>query len=100
MARMKHRIVLAPQAVKDLQKLRAYDRAAVRSAIAKHLTNEPKHARASRIKRLRGLAKPEYRLRVGEIRVFYDVVGGEVHSLAIVRKLDAERWLSEEGERS
>ena len=97
---MKHRILLAPQALKDLKKLRAYDSAEVRSAIAKHLTGEPQHARASRIKRLRGLAKPEYRLRVGDIRVFYDVIGGEVHILAIVKKLDAERWLSEEGERS
>jgi mRNA-degrading endonuclease RelE of RelBE toxin-antitoxin system len=100
MARMKRRILLAPQAVKDLQKLRAYDRAAVRSAIAEYLANEPKHARASRIKRLRGLAKPECLLRVSDIRVFYDVAGGEVHILAIVGKLDAEGWLSEEGERS
>ena len=70
------------------------------SAIAKHLTHEPRRTSRSRIKRLRGLAKPEYRLRVGDIRVFYDMAGSEVHVLAIISKADVERWLAEEGERS
>ena len=51
----------------------------------------------SRIKRLRGLARPQYRLRVGEVRVFYDVVEAEVHVLAIVPKSLAAEWLSEWG---
>ena len=97
---MKHRILLAPQALRDLRRLRAHERAAGISAIGKHLMHEPKRASKSRIKRLRGLAKPEYRLRVGDIRVFYDVAGAEVHVLAIISKADAEQWLAEEGERS
>ena len=97
---MKHRILLARQALRDLRRPRAHDRAAVISAIAKYLTHEPKRTGKSRIKRLRGLAKPEYRLRIGEIKVFYDVAGGEVHVLAIISKADADRWLAEEGERS
>jgi mRNA-degrading endonuclease RelE of RelBE toxin-antitoxin system len=51
----------------------------------------------SRIKRLRGMARPQYRLRVGEIRVFYDVTDETVEVLAIVGKRQAHRWLAEEG---
>jgi hypothetical protein len=37
-------------------------------------------------KRLRGLLQPRYRLRVGEVRVFYDVSASTVEVLAIVAK--------------
>ena len=49
----------------------------------------------SRIKRLRGLARPQYRLRVGDVRVFYDVAGTTVEVLAIVTKSEAETWLAQ-----
>ena len=39
---------------------------------------------------LRGIARPQYRLRVEEIRVFYDVSGATVEVLAIVLKPEAE----------
>ena len=51
----------------------------------------------SRIKRLRGLEQPQYRLRVDEIRVFYDVTETEVQVLAIVPKGQAQAWLDDEG---
>ncbi len=51
----------------------------------------------SRIKRLRGLSKPQYRLRVEEIRVFYDLSEPRVEVLAIVAKSSAAEWLAEEG---
>ncbi len=37
------------------------------------------------------------RLRVRDVRVFYDVVATEVHILAIVSKEQAENWLRKEG---
>src|SRR4030095_605923 len=40
----------------------------------------------SRIKRLRGLRRPQYRLRVDNTRVFYDVIDEAVAVLAIVPK--------------
>ena len=46
---------------------------------------------------LRGLLRPQYRLRVGEIRVFYDVSGATVEVLAIVAKSEAESWLAQFG---
>jgi hypothetical protein len=43
------------------------------------------------------MAQPQFRLRVEEIRVFYDVVGTEVQILAIVPKPEAEQWLQKAG---
>jgi mRNA interferase RelE/StbE len=59
------------------------------------LTHEPKKVSRSRIKRLRGLRKPQYRLRVGEVRIFYDVTETTVEILAIVAKLEADPWLAQ-----
>jgi hypothetical protein len=47
--------------------------------------------------RLRGLDRPQYRLRVDEVRVFYDVEEGTVEVLAIVSKAQAEAWLEAQG---
>ncbi len=95
---MRYQIVLAPEALEDLKALGAVPRAAVREAMEAHLRREPSRTSRSRIKRLRGLSRPQYRLRVGDLRVFYDVTKRAVHVLAIVSKADAARWLSEEGE--
>jgi len=73
-------------------------RAEVRDALEIHLRHEPTKSSRSRIKRLRGLARPQYRLRVGEIRVFYDVVGEGVEIIAILFKPMVEQWLKEAGE--
>lgn len=94
---MRYDIILSPQAIEDLRRLPARDRAAVRDALEVHLRHEPTKLSRSRIKRLRRLAQPQYRLRVEEIRVFYDVVDGEVQVLAIVLKPMAEQWLREAG---
>jgi mRNA-degrading endonuclease RelE of RelBE toxin-antitoxin system len=44
-----------------------------------------------------GMARPQYRLRVEEVRVFYDVSGPAVEVLAIVPKPEAESWLAQFG---
>ena len=95
---MRYGIILAPEAVEDLRHLKANVRAEVRDAIARHLRHRPAKTSKTRIKRLRGLARPQFRLRVGDVRVFYDVVGPEVHVLAIVSKAEAEKWLERAGE--
>ncbi len=97
---MRHEIILAPEAVDDLRRLKANVRSAVRDAIEGHLRHEPTRISRSRIKRLQGLSQPQFRLRVGEIRVFYDVVGRRVEILAIVFKSDAAAWLERLGRRS
>lgn len=93
---MRFEIVLAPSAVKGLRNLRADIRARVRDAIELHLRHEPMRPSKSRIKRLRGLDRPQYRLRVDEVRVFYDVTEETVEILAIVSKAQAAAWLAEE----
>ena len=95
---MAFEIILAPEAVADLRRLSARDRAPVRDAMEIHLRHEPTKVSKSRIKQLRGLARPQYRLRVGELRVFYDVAVSEVQVLAIVAKADVDAWLQQEGQ--
>ena len=89
--------MLAPEAVEDLRSLKANVRTEVRRALEDHLRHELRKVSRSRIKRLRGLSKPQYRLRVGEIRVYYDVTGDTVEVLAIVAKSEAESWLAQFG---
>jgi mRNA interferase RelE/StbE len=95
---MAYDIVLGPEAVEDLRALKANVRAAVRSALEIHLRHEPAKISRSRIKRLRGVRRPQYRLRVGGTRVFYDISGSTVEILAIVTKSEAEAWLSQFGD--
>ena len=97
---MRFEIILAPQAIEDLRAIRSDFRQGVREAIELHLRHEPTKESRSRIKRLRGLDRPQYRLRVNEIRVFYDVTEATVEVLAIVTKRQAEAWLAEEGVRA
>jgi mRNA-degrading endonuclease RelE of RelBE toxin-antitoxin system len=95
---MKHDIILSPQARAQFHGLCAYDRAKLRKAIDTHLRHRPTAESKSRIKRLRGMRKPQYRLRVDGLRLFYDVSGETVIVHGIVDKPHAAEWLSEEGE--
>src|SRR5271169_6430858 len=89
---MSFAIVLAPEAVEDLRGLTANARATVRTALEAHLRHQPEKTSRSRIKRLRGLRRPQYRLRVDDVRVFYDVSVTTVEILAVVTKSEAEVW--------
>ena len=94
---MRFEILLAPEAIEDLRKLKAGERAAVKEALETHLRYEPTKTSRSRIKRLRGVARPQYGLRVEEVRVFYDISSSTVEVLAIVPKPEAESWLAQFG---
>ncbi|HTM07461.1 MAG TPA: type II toxin-antitoxin system RelE/ParE family toxin [Verrucomicrobiae bacterium] len=94
---MRFAIVLAPEAVDDLRSLKAGIRASIREALETHLRYEPMKTSRSRIKRLRGLSRPQYRLRVGEIRIFYDIAHETVEVLAVVPKSEAAKWLERFG---
>lgn len=65
----------------------------------RHLEHDPKRESKSRIKRLRGLRQPQYRMRVDDMRIFYDVndVARRVEVLAFVRKPETAAWLEEYG---
>ena len=68
-----YEIVLKRGAIEDLDRLRKYNATRVADAMEKHLTYEPTKEGKSRIKRLRGISDPDYRLRVADYRVFYSV---------------------------
>jgi len=96
---MRYEIVLAPEAVEDLRSLKANVRAEVQDAMETHLRHQPSKTSKSRIKRMRGLSRPQYRLRVGDdIRVFYDVTDETVEVLAVIPKSEADEWLQRYGE--
>ena len=94
---MRREIVLAPAALKTFRRLPARERSEVGDALERHLRFEPTKVSKSRIKRLRGLRRPQYRLRVGDIRVFYDVTETTVEVLAVIAKAEAQAWLEREG---
>ena len=95
---MRYDIILSPEAHEDFKRLSAHDRAKVRDLMEVHLRHEPTRASKSRIKRLRGLNRPQYRVRIDEFRVFYDVGIKTVEVLAIITKSEATQWLEEAGE--
>ena len=94
---MQYGIVLAPEATEDLEGLKANVRAKVRDGLETHLRHEPSKTSRSRIKRLRKMSQPQYRLRLDDVRVFYDVTGNTVEVLAIVLKSEAATWLAKFG---
>src|ERR1700676_3477422 len=96
---MRYEVLLAPEAVEDMEILKPNVRATVRSALEEHLRHQPTKVSKSRIKRLRGFSHPQYRLRVvDDVRVFYDVTDEVVQVLAIVPKSEADTWLAKHGE--
>ena len=95
---MAYRIVLTENAWEDFDALDARTRATVREAMRVHLTHEPTKQSKSRIKRLRHLRHPQFRLRVEDIRVFYDVIDMDMVIIAIMPKKETIQWLEEHGE--
>ena len=55
-----------PKAAEALKKLSVPVRSGVKKALEVHLTHEPTKVSKSRIKKLRGLSQPQYRLRGGQ----------------------------------
>jgi mRNA-degrading endonuclease RelE of RelBE toxin-antitoxin system len=94
---MPYDIILAPEALADIKRLKANVRSAIKAALETHLRHEPEKLSRSRIKRLRALSQPQYRLRVDDTRVFYDVSDGKVEVVAVVAKSEAETWLAQFG---
>ena len=94
---MAYEIVLTDTAKKHYGVLDARGRALVKAGLEDHLAHEPMKVSRSRIKRLREMEHPEYRLRLDPYRVFYDVIGPTVVVLAIVPKDETAEWLNAYG---
>lgn len=76
---MRWRIVFTESAEEDLARLRPFDRARVLRAIIDNLSYEPTSPTRNR-KRLRKIDEnaPPWELRVGDVRVYYEVREGIV----------------------
>ncbi len=101
---MAYEIIFTLEAREDMLALRAHERKKVLDAIEIHLRYEPEKVSKSRIKRLEAMESPQYRLRIDEIRAFYDVIYitavDTVEILVVKEKAEAMRWLAEHGRRS
>ena len=94
---MRYEIELTDTAKRHYQALPPRWRRTAKEGIETHLRHAPGKVSRSRIKRLRRLERPEYRLRLDPYRVFYDVAGRTVLVLAIVPKDNTAEWLAEHG---
>jgi len=96
---MRYQVVIAKSAQEEFKKMDARWRSSLKEAMETHLRNAPKQESKSRIKRLKGLRQPQYRLRVDRLRVFYDVNDEQcrVEVLGFVMKPEADNWLKEHG---
>ena len=92
-----YEIILTIDAVEDLRSLSAFDRAKIVEALDVHLKHEPMKLSRSRIKRMRDLVKPQYRLRVNDWRVYYDVTEKHVVIFGVIPKSQQDQWLAENG---
>ena len=86
---MPYRLRYSPEALNDLKRVRSHDRAAILDQIQRLLTVNPTLESQARIKKLREPAPTQYRLRVGEIRVFYNVKGNDVFIVRVTAKEEA-----------
>ena len=92
---MKYEVILKPAAVRDLNRIRKYDVVKILNAIERHLVREPRKESKSRIRRLRGKQPADYRLRVGDFRIFYAVEETAIHILRVMRKRETNSYYKE-----
>lgn len=92
-----HAIILKPSAVGDLDRLSKYDAVMVADGMERFLNDWPTRESRSRIKRLKGISNPDFRLRLGEYRVFYNVDAMErrVDVLRILHKDETAAYYKE-----
>jgi mRNA-degrading endonuclease RelE of RelBE toxin-antitoxin system len=99
MAKNPFTIDYAKEAVKDLKLLRAFDQTKILDAIEKWLKSEPTKESRTRIKRMKQPFWSQYRLRVDDFRVYYDVDETK-HVVGIIRILEKGQKSTEGGDES
>jgi len=90
---MAYEVRYSSVSVDQLTKLRAFERAAIMDAIERILQATPTRVSKTTIKRLRQPAPTQFRLRVGEYRIFYDVENDVVSIVQLLSKEDSIRFL-------
>lgn len=96
---MAFKIHISSEATTALRVLSGFDRKTIQAEIRQHLTHQPMNTSRSRIKELEQPAITQYRLRVGEYRVYYNVdIDEEV--VFVLYVFEKGRGLTPEGEPS
>jgi mRNA interferase RelE/StbE len=96
---MRYEVIVAKDAQDQFRKLDGRWRSSLKQAMREHLEHQPKRESKSRSKRLRGLRQPQYRMRVDDMRIFYDVNDeiSRVEVLGFLDKSDTPEWLNLHG---
>jgi mRNA-degrading endonuclease RelE of RelBE toxin-antitoxin system len=68
-----YEIRYAQAAVDDIRGLRVHEQRQVLDGVVQHLSHQPKAVSRSRIKLMRQPFWSQYRLRLGDLRAYYDV---------------------------
>lgn len=92
---MVYEVEFTSDGLADFRALDARWRATVRAALETHLRLQPTNESRSRIKRLQDTDSPLFRLRVDNLRVYYDIEGSTVTVLGILSKELSTDWLRE-----
>jgi mRNA interferase RelE/StbE len=92
---MSYEIRYSNQAVEQLRRIKPFDRTTILDEIQGMLSVNPTLVSKARIELLREPAPTQYRLRVGEFRVFYDVQDAAVLIVQILSKRDSLDFLGE-----
>jgi mRNA interferase RelE/StbE len=84
----RYEIRYADTAVEDIRGLRAFERAKIVDGIELHLTHQPTLVSKSRIKAMTQPFWSQYRLRIDDVRVYYDVSENDrlVNVLRVLKK--------------
>ena len=85
------------EALAALRRLKAFYAQQILDAVESQLRFEPERTSRTRIKRLRGKQHATFRLRVGDYRIFYDVMESVVSVVAILHKKETPKFY-EQGE--
>src|SRR5437868_1674928 len=81
-----YEIRYADAAATDIRGLRKFDQRKVLDGIEQHLSHQPKLESKSRIKAMRQPYWSQYRLRIDDFRVYYDV-DDQSHQVQVLRVL-------------
>jgi mRNA-degrading endonuclease RelE of RelBE toxin-antitoxin system len=92
---MAYRIRFAESVKGQLRQLSAHQRALLLDSIEQQLSHEPT-VRTKNRKPLRPNPLAPWELRVGDLRVFYEVLAQEVHVLAVGLKQGNSLWIGGE----
>lgn len=87
------KVIFSPAAARDIENLETAAAITLVKDIRTYLEVRPIPIGKSRVKKLAGYDPPLFRLRSGDLRAYYRIVGDEVVILAITRRKDSEKRL-------